>query len=86
MSSDIMTLIQHWIEELSEITGEEEPFSFRILVWELIYRGVMDQEFDDRLFHGFQLILGIEFRFRQPFFSVETGIYRKKRAAENEIR
>jgi hypothetical protein len=43
MSSDIMTLIQHWIEELSEITGEEGPFSFRILVWELIYRGVMDQ-------------------------------------------
>ena len=43
MSSDIMTLIQHWIEELSEITGEERPFSFRILVWELIYRGVMDQ-------------------------------------------
>ena len=43
MSSDIMTLIQHWIEELSEITGEGGPFSFRILVWELIYRGVMDQ-------------------------------------------
>ena len=44
MSSDIMTLIQHWIEELSEMTGEEGPFSFRILVWELNYRGVMDQE------------------------------------------
>ena len=37
----------------------------------------MSIDFDDRMFHDFQLILS-NFVFGSPFSSVETGIYRKK--------
>lgn len=45
-SSDILTLAQHWIEEPSEIIGEETAVQFPYFgLGILIYRGVMDQEY-----------------------------------------
>ena len=44
MSSDILTSAQHWIEEPSEIIGEETAVQFPYFGLGINYRGVMDQE------------------------------------------